>query len=354
MEKRVIEDYSKFLESYKDYALNVLTPYEMEIKAFFEKWLNSEYWEKYSEPGKAGPSPIQRMRTRIKRPEAVVDKIYRKINSKYNDGFTPRSFKKMHDTVGIRLVVYFLSGLTLVHKEVLENLGLEVCPDDLPIGYISDDDAKQFALNELSTEIKESGYHSVHYVLRLRKSKIPLSKRPYFELQIRTLTQDLWGEVEHYLGYKPNKKTIFSVKQQFRLISDQLRVIDKHFNFINEELEKFQSESDYTDQDIINAENLPKFLKEIGIFCSQKEISGLLKLLFSRGIEIISDLSSVASHQNLELIKNTYRSKIGKAPTYYELVANIANLKGISQENKRQRILDWIEFLDVTKVIRKK
>ena len=48
---------------------------------------------------------------------------------------------------------------------------------------------------------KDSGYTSVHYVVR--HTATTTRDSPWFELQVRTLAQHVWAEIEHLLGYKP-------------------------------------------------------------------------------------------------------------------------------------------------------
>lgn len=70
---------------------------------------------------------------------------------------------------------------------------------------------------------------SVHYILRLKKEVAFASQSPWFELQVRTMTEHTWGEIEHVLGYKPEKGTSFTIQKQFHIISKLLGAVDEHF-----------------------------------------------------------------------------------------------------------------------------
>lgn len=166
-------------------------------------------------------------------------------------------------------------------------------------------------------------------------------------MQLRTLSEDLWGEIEHILGYKPGKRTSFAVRKQFNIISKNLEALDEHFNFLFEELSRFQEEVVFRDQDPLNAENLPHLLREVGLGCAQREIDGLLKLLFSRGIGKVEELRRVATARRIDMIRNAYLQEGGRQPINFEYVANLANLDGVEDERETvERIRAHREFLE--------
>lgn len=337
-----------FLQEYKQYVEEVLEPTRREVRELLMQWKEPSYWTKYQKRTRLpDPSPIQRISSRVKRPESVVDKVARKPES-FPHGLTPDSFISMTDVVGARIVVYFLAQIPLIDKEIRDNGSFEISTEHPPIAYLSDDLTRRLALENLQRQDKESGYASVHYILRLRDGGIPENRRPWFELQVRTLTEDNWAEIEHILGYKPGKRTSFAVRKQFRIISAELMAIDEHFNFLYEELARFQEEVIYRDSDPLNAENLPGILAELGLSCAQREIDSLLKLLMSRKIETIGELRTVATSRNLEILRNAYRREESRPPNNFEVVANLANLiECVDEAQITRRIKTQIDFLRV-------
>lgn len=321
-----------FLEAYEKYAVDVLIPTKSEIVTLFRSWTDNAFWGKYPQPSRLPtPSPIQFVKARKKRPESVVDKIIRQ-KSIYTDGLTINSARVMHDAVAARIVVYFLSNLPLIHREILNTEVLEVSTEHPPVIYLSEDITRRLGLTDIKRVHKDSGYASIHYILRLRDSSVPKDDRPWFELQVRTLAENVWGEIEHILGYKPDKRTSLAVRKQFQIISSQLTAIDEHFNLLFEELTRFQQEVTFVDADPLNAENLPGVLHEINVGCAQREIDGLLKLLNSRGIESVGILLDVATANRMEIVRNVYRRTEGRAPDNFEIVASLAAIKGIESE----------------------
>lgn len=335
-----------FLRLYEAYVTSVLQPTERELRKFFAEWRDPSAWaDQVSSSRMPAPSPIKRTITRIKRPESVADKIFRK-SSLFQQGFCFKSITAMRDTLGARIVVYFLSNLPMVDRALRHSDVLEISSADPPIAYLSRELWERFGLKNVRRESKESGYASVHYVARLRTSELSLADRPWFEIHVRTLVEDVWGDIEHILGYKPNKRTSFAVRKQFQIISSQLTAIDEHFNLLYEELTRFQEEAIYRDLDPLNAENLPSVLSEIGISCAQREIDGLLKLLTSRSVRNVGELRESANQKRLALIKSVFQEIEDRAPTHFEIVAAIGATHDISDDGDvRIAISGQIEFL---------
>lgn len=349
-----------FFEQYKIYAEQVLLPTREEIREILDAWRLPGYWR----PGKdsadskelrvPAPSPVQRVRARVKRVESVEDKILRRPDV-FVEGLSAESFRKMNDTLGVRVILYFLGHFPLIDGELrkLEDK-LEISKTDPPKAYLPKELIGRLSLMHLNPKEKESGYASIHYILRLKNSKVPEKERPWFELQVRTLVEDVWGEVEHVLGYKPEKRTSFAVRRQFQIISKQLAAVDEHFNFLHSELTRFQEEVTYDESDPLNAENLPTELATMGIGCSQSEIDGLLKVLISRNIPTVGALRLVANPRRVELIRNTFSNVEGRPPKNFEFVAHLAALLGCDDETEQVALIKGqIEFLKGWESIRK-
>ena len=341
-----------FMVAYKKYVEDVLDVNLKLVKTLLKAWAAPDYWEGLTMelyPATADrlptPSPVQRVRVRVKRPESVADKIFRKPNS-FPGGLRSENFKAMEDTLGARVVVYFLQHLPLIDREIRRHPNLELSTESPPVAYLPVELCERLALKHVHRETKESGYASIHYIVRLRDPAVPEYYRPWFEIQVRTIAEDAWSEVEHILGYKPDKHTSLAVRKQFQIISRQLSAIDEHFNFLGEELTRFQAEADVRDQDPLNAENLPRLLAEMSLSCAQKEIDGLLKLAASRGVGTVGQLRRVGTPSKVELVRHTYLNSEGRQPSNFEVVANLANLIGVeSLPEQDERIRAQIEFL---------
>ncbi len=334
------ERLNKFLEEYARYAGDVLKPTQLEIIELLGKWEIPDHWEKYKRTSRIStPTPIRGIFSRIKRPEQVVDKILRRPDD-FPGGLVSENIRRMHDTIGFRVLVYFLSHLPLVDREIRNSDQLEISADEPPTAYMSADQTKLLSLTHLNQQSKESGYSSVHYTLRLKISDIPEPDRPWIELQVRTLAQELWCVTEHHLGYKPVKRPNVAAKRQFKILSEMINAIDEQFNFLYEELNRFQEEVAYQDSDLLDAENIPPILAEIGVSCAQRDINNIIKFLYSRGVETVHDIHDIATPRRLEIIRNTYISTIGRQPLNLEVIATLAALKEASNEEEAVELIE--------------
>ena len=343
----------RFLAAYSEYVQAVLRPTQTEIMRFLTARQDPAYWSRHEPENRVAlPSPIRTSFSRVKRPEQVVDKILRKPD-RYPAGLQAVSFRQMHDTLGVRIVVYFLSHLTLIDREIRSSRELEISRKDPPRVYSSADRARMLGLEHLRHTEKESGYSSVHYTVRLRQTSVPKRDRPWFELQVRTLAQELWSEVEHHLGYKPGKRTNVSARRQLQILARHISAIDDHFNFLYEELHRFQQTVSYKTEDALNVENLPPMLAELGLVCAQRDMNNIIKLMYSRGVETVGDLGALATPRRLEIIRNTYISVAGRVPTSLEVVATLAALAGAHSEDEEiERIKSQISYRWAWDVIR--
>ena len=88
----------------------------------------------------------------------------------------------------------------------------------------------------MRTKSRDSMYTSIHYVL-LKNTTM----KPRCEIQIRTLIEEAWGEVDHLFNY-PDKIESIACQEQIkalaRVTSSGTRLIDSIFRS-KEEYEKF-------------------------------------------------------------------------------------------------------------------
>lgn len=334
-----------YLEAYEEYKVKTLNPSHSEIQNRLKAWEKPEYWNKYTTgAGVATPSPIRMIMSRVKHPEKVVDKIYRK--SKYfPKGLSIESLRDMHDAIGVRVIVYFTSQLPLIDKELRSSEIFEISESSPPEAYMNADILTSLGLSHIERKYKESGYSSIHYTVKLKESSIPETEKPNIEIQVRTLAQELWCELEHVLSYKPEHRTNLSAKHRLQILSREVGVVDEHFNLLYEDLIHNQEIASYQDSDILNFENAPKVLMEIGLQCSLTDLNPILKILFSREITTIGDLLKIASPRRLATIRNNYISSLGHAPDNVLLIAALASLKGAkTKEIEMDRIKSQIEY----------
>jgi ppGpp synthetase/RelA/SpoT-type nucleotidyltranferase len=126
--------------------------------------------------------------------------------------------------------------------------------------YLADDVDKvgailrsEFAIDEANSVDKRLildpdrfGYLSLHYVVRLLPARAQLTEyRKYSmpaEIQVRSILQHAWAEIEHDLGYKSAVEVPRHVRRRFSRIAGLLELADQEFVSIREELATYEQE----------------------------------------------------------------------------------------------------------------
>ena len=81
------------------------------------------------------------------------------------------------------------------------------------------------------------GYRSIHYIVRLSSPRAGLPEnRPFrrhvVEIQIRTILQHAWAEIEHDVAYKPLTAATPGTRRRFRSLAEVLALADSEFQTI--------------------------------------------------------------------------------------------------------------------------
>lgn len=168
----------------------------------------------------SGISPMQ-VTFRVKTKESISGKLYRK-SDKYP------TLLSMTDVVGFRIICYFSDNVDTVAS----------CLEDL------------FEIDRENSIDKRSaipatafGYLSLHYICRLKKApdiREELCEIP-FEIQIRSVLQHTWAEIEHDLGYKSEFGVPRSIRREFSRVAGLLEVADELFLNIKHELDEYKA-----------------------------------------------------------------------------------------------------------------
>jgi len=91
----------------------------------------------------------------------------------------------------------------------------------------------------LERSLAEFGYESVHLLVRFPKRtpvKLPPHTRRFFEVQVRTILQDAWAQIEHELVYKADPSVPKSaIRRKLAAVSGALTLADLVFQEIRDD-----------------------------------------------------------------------------------------------------------------------
>jgi putative GTP pyrophosphokinase len=171
---------------------------------------------------------------RVKEPDHLRDKLKRKADDAKKKGLNlditkDTLFQKINDLAGMRLLHLHTKQMDKIHKALLDVFDeYQYCLHEPPFARTWDDEYRSY-FNELGIETRNSPsmYTSVHYVIKTNtRSKLT------GEIQVRTLAEELWGEVDHTINY-PHESDSLACKEQIKVLarvtSSCTRLVDSIF-----------------------------------------------------------------------------------------------------------------------------
>jgi putative GTP pyrophosphokinase len=124
-------------------------------------------------------------------------------------------FQRITDLAGVRVLHLYQEQFTVIHAAIMEKISSkDWFLVERPKAYTWDPESVQFFTGfDLDVQAKESFYTSIHYIIRPREdSDISC------EIQVRTLFEEIWGEVDHSLNY-PEKTENLACSEQIRVLA---------------------------------------------------------------------------------------------------------------------------------------
>lgn len=171
--------------------------------------------------------PVYSTKRRVKNPDSIYLKIKRRAY---------KSIEDIHDLAGLRVLCLFELSIPEVHGALLKIFSDRKGKIIELKGYNwrKEEDSNIINLIKGYTKAaglqidldptlrkKESGYKSIHYVVQL-----PFMEKKFFvEVQLRTILQDAWAELEHTLSYKQGNIHPH-IKKSFQLLARDLQTSD--------------------------------------------------------------------------------------------------------------------------------
>lgn len=177
---------------------------------------------------------VHSFRSRIKDNAHLEDKLRRKVASCRREGKDfdidkDNCLVKVNDLVGVRILHLHTRQIQHIDK-ALQNIFKESQYNLLegPFARTWDDESRDFFRGcNIETQDSPSLYTSVHYVIE-SASRTKLTA----ELQVRTLMEEVWSEVDHSMNY-PKKTASVACGEQLKVLarvtSSATRLVDSIF-----------------------------------------------------------------------------------------------------------------------------
>lgn len=161
-----------------------------------------------------------------------LDSFERKAAQITPDGVAKYSnpSEQITDKAAVRIITYFLSAVEEVEEVVA--LQFEVIDQERKVS----DDPTRF------------GYQSTHYLVKYLDTRNMLPEYARFrdlvaEIQVRTILQHAWAEIEHDIQYKSSSVLPKSIQRRFGALAGLIEIADREFQAIDDENHAIQIEA---------------------------------------------------------------------------------------------------------------
>jgi ppGpp synthetase/RelA/SpoT-type nucleotidyltranferase len=175
---------------------------------------------------------VHSVKYRVKDPDHLRDKLVRKTAIRLATGRGPvidstNLFDRIEDLAGVRLLHLHTSQMSQIGaalSRVFAEEHYRVVGG--PVANTWDDEYREYFRSiGINTTPRASMYTSVHYILQP-------ATRLKCELQVRTLVEEVWGEVSHKINYPHETRSIAcqeQIKVLARVSSSCTRLVDSIF-----------------------------------------------------------------------------------------------------------------------------
>ncbi|EJL6684669.1 GTP pyrophosphokinase [Vibrio cholerae] len=249
-------------------------------------------------------------------------KTVESVKGKISGGKYDNPKKQIHDFTGVRIITYVEDEIDAICK-IIEEL-FEVNTDH--------SSNKSDALG-----IDKVGYKSVHYVASLdqERLKLPEYKKfsgKCFEIQVRTILQHAWAEIEHDRNYKFSGKLPPTLGRRFKILAGVLEMADREFNDISNQIDLIsESAKESTakgNYDIpLNSTTLSKFLEsrfsglwsdgfELESFDTGQAVSELERF----GVSTLEDLNNIIPDDFEDSLREFSEKRILDSPLIIKIM----------------------------------
>lgn len=142
---------------------------------------------------------VHSVKTRVKNVRHLIEKIIRKTperKAKYGQdfSFTVNNYKnEITDLIGIRVIHIFKEDWEEIHNFIINMWNIV----EIVVNIREGDNTEKFDEQAIPVRSRPSGYRSVHYLIE----SYPTNKKLITEVQVRTIFEEGYGEIDHQLRY---------------------------------------------------------------------------------------------------------------------------------------------------------
>lgn len=167
--------------------------------------------------------PVMSIENRVKDEKSLEGKLYRKGDSyQHLDDIT--------DILGARIICYFNDDVDRIGQIIEETFNI---------------DHEKSSDKRALMRADAFGYLSLHYICTLPdEGDYPDDLRnKSFEIQIRTILQHAWSDINHDLGYKSQFGVPRTITREFARLAGLLELADNEFVRVRDDMNRYTEET---------------------------------------------------------------------------------------------------------------
>lgn len=167
--------------------------------------------------------PIHSIEARAKGLDQFADKSCKVADGTDNVPKYAAPLKQITDLAGVRVITFFPRNIEDVCKSIEAEFDIKERRDKG---------------EELVAE-NRFGYQSIHYLIKMRDTRTALTEYRRFdsfvaEIQVRTILQHAWAEMEHDIQYKSAAAIPSMIRRRFMSLAGMFEIADREFQAIQD------------------------------------------------------------------------------------------------------------------------
>ncbi|WMW46615.1 hypothetical protein RFN66_18615 [Bacillus paralicheniformis] len=207
------------------------------------------------------------VRMRVKDPEHLVEKLIRKKVENNDFSFDLKDYKtKITDLIGVRVLHLYKEDAIEIDKLIRKHWN----PYETPTIYYREGDsntAKDTETEDFVYKKHPAGYRSWHYLIESKLTR----ENVIAEIQVRTIFEEGWSEIDHRLRYPYNLGDQI-LKNQLMVLNRLAGSADEMVESIREALDRFNKMNSQYDKMNAEKKNMEEKIKDLKNQLEQSEL----------------------------------------------------------------------------------
>jgi putative GTP pyrophosphokinase len=152
-----------------------------------------------------GHDPIHHIESRLKSVESAYEKLARRGFAQVAENLT-----QLKDIAGVRVICSYVEDVYDIADVFLRQEGVVLLQK------------KDYIENP-----KPNGYRSLHLIAEIPISLSKETRRVPVEIQLRTISMNMWASLEHEVSYKVNADLMDSYRAELKTCADEMHAVEK-------------------------------------------------------------------------------------------------------------------------------